>query len=194
MLCKVKRPFLSSLSQCWTHTTACRAASSPQEMFSSLLLAETPHSPVCSLAASPQFREKLLSILQDAALAQTQPCLPPQPAAHLPASSTAGSPHNSNLILLFKKKSIHVLLCSSADLTIHPYTHGSPTRGSLTVRTGCCTQTIGIPCVLTSAGFNCCSALTFPKDASLLLLCRACLCSLCAAISSLEPWLMNAAC
>lgn len=65
VLCKVKWPFLSSLSQCWTHTMSCRAVSSPQVMFSSLLLADTSHSPVYSLAASPQFGEKL-SILQDA--------------------------------------------------------------------------------------------------------------------------------
>lgn len=57
--CKVKWPFLSSLSQCWTHTMSCRAVSSPQVMFSSLLLAETSHSPVCSSAATPQFGDKL---------------------------------------------------------------------------------------------------------------------------------------
>lgn len=51
--------------QCWAHTMSHRAVSSPQVMFSSLLQAEPSHSPVCSLAASLQFGEKL-RILQDA--------------------------------------------------------------------------------------------------------------------------------
>lgn len=159
--------------------------------FSTLLLAETSHSPACSLAATPQFRE-VLSILQHATRARTQASLPPQPVVCLP-SLLSVLYTSSNFIPSFHKENPFTFYC--IDLILYPCIHGNPTMGSLAARAGCCTQAAEIPCILSLPSFNCCSALTFQKDASLLLLlCGACLCFVLTAVSSLEPLLMNAAC
>lgn len=153
---------------------------------------QTPHTHLCTAWQPPH------SLERSSASCRMQPQHEPSPVSLPDLLHTSCLHHywfsHQQQFNPFHTENPFMFYCAAQTFTTHPYIHGNPTTGSLTVRTGCCAQTIGIPCILASAGFNCCPALTFPKDAALLLLCRACLCSLQAAVSSLEPWLMNAAC
>lgn len=101
-------------------------------------------------------------------------CLRPCPALRLPPLLSV-STQAAVSSFVSQRKLISIFLCR-ADLILSPCILWNSTTGSPVARAGCWTGARDAPCVLILPGFNCCSAVTFQRDASLLLLlCRACL-------------------